>query len=153
MKTDSSFLRVIIPIFLLSLIVFTLAALDTSRGVYNDKTKTLLCVTVQDLDGLPVGGATVTVIETNQKFTTDKQGKTAFIPLKKTAPNGENWFTVTLTVKAEGFVDTVLFDCVVYDDASRMVAIRIYPFDGSPLPYVAYTETPPDAYIRRILTE
>ena len=150
MKNDSAFFRVIVPIFLICIIVATLFALDNSRGVYNDKNNTLLCVTVINLDGRPVENATVTIVETGQKFVTDKQGKTLLIPLSRNAVAQYEWFHVTLTIKAENYVDTILIDCAIYDDMTRYVTVKIYPMDGT-LPYVVYTESPPDDYIRKIL--
>jgi len=151
MKNDSAFFRVIVPILIISIIVATLAAVDNARGVYNDKNNTLLCVTVINLDGQAVEGATITIIETGQKFVTDKQGKTMPIPISRSVVAQYEWFHVTLTIKAKNFVDTIMINCAVYDDITRYLTVKIYPIDGSFLPYVVYTESPPDDYIRSIL--
>ncbi len=130
--------------------VVTLAVIDGTRGVYNNQNTTKMSVFVLDLSGRPVPQATITIIETGQKAVTDLQGKTQPIAIKRTEPKKYDWFCVTVTIQAENFVDTVLFGCVVYDNLTRVVTVRIYPVDGSPLPFVAYTEIPPDEYVRSL---
>lgn len=147
MTENRSLLNKILPLFIVLVIVVTLAAIDAARGVYNDQNTTKLTVFVTDLNGRPVAQATVTVIETGQKSVTDAQGRTQPIAIRRDSQKKYDWFCVTVTIRAENFVDTVIFDCVIYDNMTRYVTVRIYPVDSSPLPYVAYTEIPPEEFI------
>ena len=147
MAQKNGFYRIIIPLVLILVMGVTLAVIDGTRGVYNNGHATKMVVLVCDLSGRPVPEAVVTVVETGQKAVTDLMGKTQPIAIKRTEPKKYDWFCVTVTIQAENFVDTVLFGCVVYDNFTRTVSVRIYPLDGSPLPFVAYSEIPPEEYI------
>ena len=63
----------------------------------------------------------------------------------------EDWSTVTVVVSCEGFVTTVLFNCVVKDNQTRGdLTIRLFKLDQSELPYVAIVEVPPDDFIKNL---
>lgn len=117
------------------------------------RSKTCLRVTVVDLDGNPIHNAQVTV--NSQTFNTDNKGLSPAIEL-----NGltncyddaiEEWKTATVTVRKEGYVTAINFNCVVYVSQTRKLTVRLYDVDASELPYTSYVESPPDEYVKELL--
>lgn len=147
MKTSWNLKQSIISILIIFAIVAALFVIDEAHGVYSQTNDNQLKVYVTDLNNKPVQNATVVIHESNARFFTDNKGYTPTMEVKRLVSDEKNWFTVTVTVEAKGYVDTVLFDCVIYDKAQRVVQIRLYADDQSGLPFVAYTEIPPSNYI------
>ncbi len=139
--------QLIVPLSLILVIFVSLFVLDSTRGVYNVQSQTLLKVYVTDLDGRPLNNAKVKIVGGNEYFVTDIKGYTESMPIKRKDVNGLNWFQVDVTVQCEHYINTVLFNCVIYDNANRVVQIRMYKLDSSFLPFVAYSEIPPDSYV------
>ena len=114
-----------------------------------NKNLTALKLKVTDLDGNAVSKAQITLVECGSSFFTDNNGlsPTMEVQISKTALNvNEDWSTVTVVVSCEGFVTTVLFNCVVKDNQT----IRLFKLDQSELPYVAIVEVPPDDFIKNL---
>ncbi len=123
---------------------------DRSAG----KSITALKIKVTDLDGNAISKAQIKLVESGASFFTDNNGlsPTMEIQISKTALNvNESWSTVTVVVSREGFVTTVLFNCVVPDNQTRGdLTIRLFKLDQSELPYVAIVEVPPDDFIQSL---
>lgn len=119
-----------------------------------NKNLTALKLKVTDLDGNAVSKAQITLVECGSSFFTDNNGlsPTMEVQISKTALNvNEDWSTVTVVVSCEGFVTTVLFNCVVKDNQTRGdLTIRLFKLDQSELPYVAIVEVPPDDFIKNL---
>lgn len=115
--------------------------------------KTYLRVSVVDLNGLPVHNAQVTV--NSAQFNTDNKGLSPAIELAELTNSYDGaiteWGTVTVTVTNADYVPAMVFNCVVYAGQSRKLTVKIYPKDGSDLPYTIYVESPPDDYIKGLL--
>lgn len=138
---------------ILAMVLVVLAIVDSATDVKVGKSDTYLRVTVVDLDGKPVHNAQITVCDEN--FFTDNKGLSPSVQL--TSPTNfynkdiTEWYTVNVTVKKEGFVPAVVFNCVVYQNQMRKLTVKIYPKDGSNLPYVCYVESPPSDYVESII--
>ena len=137
----------------LSILAAVLTALTVADGVRNVSAtakSTSIKVTVVDLDGIAVHNAEVTV--EGKSFFTDNKGVSPSIDIETLSNCYDSavseWGTVTVQVAAEGFVPSFVFNCVVYRDDTRRLTVRLYPSDGSELPYVCYVESPPDDYVR-----
>lgn len=118
----------------------------------NDLTTSVqFCVT--DLGGIPIKNAVVTVKEDNIVNLTDEEGNTPqfLVAVAHNSINkNEDWFGVTVTVTAEGYVPMVIFNCIVYESKTRQVVVRLFDDDGT-LPYAAYVEIPTEEIIRKLL--
>lgn len=115
--------------------------------------KTDIRVTVVDLNGSPLHNAEVAV--NGQTFNTDNKGLSPAIELSNLVNSYdksiEEWKTVTVVVKKQGYVTAVAFNCVVYVNQTRKLTIKLYEADASDLPYVSYVESPPSDYVRQLL--
>ena len=110
-----------------------------------NKNLTALKIKVTDLDGNAVSKAQITLVECGSSFFTDNNGLSPALNVN------EDWSTVTVVVSCEGFVTTVLFNCVVKDNQTRGdLTIRLFKLDQSELPYVAIVEVPPDDFIKNL---
>ena len=131
-----------------------MAVVDRGNAeVKTAKTDTFVRVTVLDLDGMPVHNAQVTVF--GETFFTDNKGLSPTIQLAKLEnsfdANISQWHTVNIVIKKDGYVPTIMFNCVVYDRQTRKITVKIYPTDGSDLPYVCYVESPPDDFVKDLI--
>lgn len=146
---------VAIALSVLAAIVLILSAVDVTRTVSANGKELSLKVTVVDLDGVPVHNAVVKV--NDQTFFTDNKGNSPNFALLNVSncydASITEWGTVTVAVTKDGFVPAFVFNCVVYSDVPRKLTVKIYPADGSDLPYVCYVESPPDDYMRQIMQE
>lgn len=134
-----------------ALIALTIA--DSHKDVSVSNAGTDLVVVVLDLDGNPVVGATVTVL--GKTAQSGAKGVTQSIDCSS-ATNGvdgsaTDWLTANVTVKKSGFVPAIVFCCVLPKGQTRKLTVRMYPSDGSDLPYVCYVESPPDSYVKELL--
>ena len=139
--------QLIIPLTTILIVFISLFVVDSVRGVYNVKKDTLLSVYVTDLDGRPLKDAVVKVEGNDNKYLTNEKGYTQNIPVKRLNEKTKDFFNVYVTVQLDKYINTVLFGCVIYDNTNRVVQIRLYKDDDSYLPFVAYSEIPPDTYI------
>lgn len=115
--------------------------------------KTYLRVSVIDLDGTPVHNAQVTV--NSCSFNTDNKGLSPAIELDSLVNSYDSsitdWGTVTVTVTKADYAPAVVFNCVVYNGQTRKLTVKVYPVDGSDLPYVTYVESPPNEYVQGLI--
>lgn len=143
---------VAIALSALAAVIIALTAVDGARNVSASVKDTSLKVTVVDLDGLPVHNAEVKVGE--QSFFTDNKGSSPSVELAALTNSYDStvtdWGTVTVKVTKEGYVPTFVFNCVVYRNDTRRLTVKIYPVDGTDLPYVTYVESPPDEYLKSL---
>ena len=139
----------------LAAIILILTAVDGVKNVNQTLDDTYIKVTVVDLDGLPIHNANVSV--GGQSFFTDNKGVSPSIELSDLHNAYDNslsdWSTVTVKITKEGYVPTFVFNCIVFHCETRNLTVKIYPRDGSDLPYVNYVESPPEDYIRSLLKE
>ena len=151
----ATFKSVAVALSVLAAIVLVLTAADGARNVSAVTKDTYIKVTVVDIDGSPVHNAKVTIGE--QSFYTDNKGLSPLIALDDLSNcydrSVTDWGTVTVGIVKEGYAPAFAFNCVVYREDTRKLTVRIYPRDGSDLPYVSYVESPPDEYIRGLLGE
>lgn len=145
---------VAVALSVLAAIVLVLSVVDVADNVSTSGDDVLLKVTVVDLDGAPVHNAVVSV--DGQSFFTDNKGNSPSILLAAVTncydSSLSEWGTVTVSIQKEGYVPAIIFNCVVYSGNSRKLTVKIYPDDGSELPYVSYVESPPDDYVRQLLS-
>ncbi len=145
--------NLIISVVMLSMILVILSAVDAANHVgVTAEGQTKLRVQVLDLDGQAVHNAKVTVAETGASFNTDNKGMSPQIEVGELInsydKNISDWFCVTVKIEKDGFVDTVIFNCVLYSGQVRNLTVKTYKQDDSSLPYVCYVESPPDSYIK-----
>ena len=122
-----------------------------------DAPVTALQVTVKDLLGRAVEGATVTIAESGESFTTDSAGKTPVMtvpfletPLTKTVDGGFSFVTVVVT--RQGYVDYILYNCLVYRSRTRCgPSITLFTVTQTSSPFVSTVEVPPEDWTKEFL--
>lgn len=149
LKNVAAALTVLVVVIAVLLVVDNgIAAANVSAG------KTLLRVCVVDLDGNPVHNAQITV--EGATFNTDNKGLSPAVELKNLKncydETVTEWGTVTVCVEKTGYIPAIAFNCVAYSNQTRKLTVKIYPVDGSDLPYVSYVESPPDEYAKGLLS-
>lgn len=150
----ATFRNIAFALVILAAVLSVLAVVDrNNEQVQTTKSDTYVRLTVMDLDGNPVQNAQVTVC--GQTFFTDNKGLSPSIKITELENafdrNVTDWHTVDVVIKKEGYVPTVMFNCVVYHNQTRKISVKIYPADASDLPYVSYVENPPDEYVKEII--
>ena len=145
--------NVAIVVAILMMVVVVLTAIDKASDIGVSASKTAIKVTVVDLDNNPVHNAVVTV--DGKTFFCDNNGNSPLIELDNLTncydKNLTTWHTQTVVVTKDGFVPTVVLNCVVFDKETRKLTVKIYPNDQSNLPYVCYVETPPGDYLEGLV--
>jgi len=145
--------NVAIAIALLAMVVVVLSAIDKASDIGVSASKTAIKVTVVDLDNNPVHNAVVTIGE--KAFFCDNNGNSPVIELDTLTncydKDVTSWHTQTVIVTKDGFVPTVVLNCVVFDKETRKLTVKIYPMDQSNLPYVCYVETPPADFLEGLV--
>lgn len=139
---------------LLAMVIVVLTAIDRSVNTAVAIADTSIRVAVVDLNGATVHNAKVTVA--NGSFYTDDKGFSPSIEIEKLTNCYDGalteWGTVTVIVEKDGYAPAIVLNCVCYKGQTRKLTVKIYPADGSELPYVTYVESPPDEYIKTLLT-
>ncbi len=149
----ATFKSVAIALSVLAIVIVILTAVDGSITSDVSAKKTYIKVCVVDLEGNPVHNARVTVLKNT--FNTDNKGLSPSIEI--TAPSNcydadiTDWHTITVSVQKTDYVSAVVFNCIVYDGQTRKLTVKIYPADGSDLPYTVYVESPPDSFVKNVL--
>ncbi len=137
------------------MVMVVLTAVDTAREMNASANNTAIKVNVVDLDNLPVHNAKIKVGEL--VFYTDNNGNSPLIQLENLQNaynvNIDSWHTTTVVITKQGFVPTVVVNCIVFDKQSRKLTVKIYPQDQSELPYVCYVESPPDEYVQELISQ
>ena len=146
---------VAIALSILAMVVVILSAVDAANNVTVSATDTYIKVAVVDLNDAPVHNAKVTVGQ--KSFFTDNKGLSPSIQLTQYTNCYDSsiteWGTVTVIIEKDGYTPTFVFNCVVYDGQTRKLTVKAYPQDASELPYVSYVESPPDDYVKSLLTK
>ena len=150
MKTTFKNVAIVVVVLAMALVVLT--AIDKASDIGVSASKTAIKVTVVDLDNNPVHNAVVTI--GGNTFFCDNNGNSPVIQLQDLSncydKNISTWHTQTVVITKDGYVPTVVLNCVVFDKETRKLTVKIYPVDQSNLPYVCYVETPPSDYILQI---
>lgn len=151
MKASFKSVTLFLTVLLMTLSV--LVAIDSVASVETNTSDTYLRVTVMDLGGNPVHNAQVTV--DGATFLSDNKGLSPSILLTDLRnvydSSVTQWHTVNVIVKKDGYVPAVVLNCVVYQGQTRRLMVKIYPDDGSDLPYVCYVESPPHEYLEQLI--
>ena len=151
----ATFKSIAIALGLLAIVIVALAAFDGVASKRAVAGVTAVRVTVVDLDGVPIHNAKVTV--GSQSYFCDNKGRSPQIVPDKLVNSYDgsidDWYTVSVVVRADDYVPSVVFNCVVYVGQTRQLTVRMYTIDGSDLPVVTYVESPPDDYVSHILEE
>lgn len=145
--------NVAIAVSILMMVVVVLTAIDKASDIGVSASKTAIKVTVVDLDNNPVHNAVVKI--GSKTFFCDNNGNSPVIELDTLAncydKNITTWHTQTVIVTKDGFVPTVVLNCVVFNKETRKLTVKIYPMDQSNLPYVCYVETPPADFLEGLV--
>ena len=145
---------VAIALSILAMVIVILSAVDAANNVTVSATDTYVKVAVVDLNNTPVHNAKITV--GTQSFFTDNKGLSPSIELAEYSNCYDNaiteWGTVTVIIEKMGYTPTFVFNCVVYGGQTRNLTVKIFPQDSSELPYVSYVESPPDDYIKSLIS-
>ena len=145
---------VAVALAILIIVMGVLAAVDATNNVFVSVSNTYIKIAVVDLDGAPVHNAKVSVGEL--VFYTDNKGYSPSVELNTITNSYDSaitdWGTVTVVVEKDGFVPTFVFNCVVYIGQTRKLTVKAYTKDGSALPYVSYVESPPDDYLKGLIS-
>ena len=148
-------MRVTVKNFVVSLclmvgLLIFVGFLDDSMSVSANQQPSIRVI-VTDINDNVVHNAFVTVGNSGGFYTDDK-GYSPVIRIDNPVNCHDNsitdWYTATVTVRAEGYVDTVVVNCVLYSNETRVLTVRIYPKDSSDLPVVCYVESPPESYLK-----
>ncbi len=138
---------------LLAMVMVVLVAVDKANGITVAANNTHIKITVVDLNNNPVHNAKVTV--SGKSFYTDNNGYSPSIELQDLLNSYDadikEWGTVTVVVEKDGFVPSVVVNCVAYSGQTRKLTVKMYCIDESELPYVCYVESPPDDYLKTLL--
>ena len=144
--------NVVISLVILFMVFVILVAIDKANDVQVIANKTAIKVTVVDLNNNPVHNAIIAV--DGKKFFCDNNGNSPVIELENLSncydENLSTWYTKTVVITKDGYVPTVVLNCVVFSKETRKLTVKIYPIDESNLPYVCYVETPPSNYIEQL---
>lgn len=150
-KANFKNVAIVLSVLFVTLVFF--AVFDEVSAVNVSESVTYLRVTVVDLNDKPVHGAEIGVGDV--EFFTDNKGLSPTISLQFETNSYDSsiteWFTVNVIVTKAGYVPTVVVNCVVYDNQTRHLKVKVYPSDGSDLPYVCYVESPPSDYLKRLI--
>lgn len=118
-----------------------------------------LKVKITNLRGAALSDATVTVVESGKSYTTDQKGFTPVmqVPFTKTAltetVDGDFSF-VTLVVSKSGYIDYILYNCLVYKERMRDgPQITLFNTLESSAPYISTVEIPPDNWTKEFLNK
>ena len=145
---------VAIALSILAMVIVILSAVDVANDVTVAASDTYIKVAVVDLNDSPVHNAKITVGD--QSFFTDNKGLSPSIELARYTNCYDSaiteWGTVTVIIEKDGYAPTFVFNCVVYNGQTRKLTVKVYPQDSSELPYVSYVESPPDDYVKSLLT-
>lgn len=150
----ATFKSVAVALSFIAIMLLVLGVIDGRQNPTSAQPRTCIKVTVLDLDDQPVHNAEVTV--GGRSFFTDNKGASPAIELNELANSYDSsitdWGTVTVAVRKQSYTPAFVFNCVVFASDTRRLTVRLYPRDGSDLPYVSYVESPPDSYIRQLLS-
>ena len=145
---------VAIALSILAMVIVVLSAVDAANNVTVLATDTYVKVAVVDLNDAPVHNAKITIGQ--QSFFTDNKGFSPSMELTQIVNCYDSaiteWGTVTVIIEKDGYTPTFVFNCVVYAGQTRKLTVKVYPEDASELPYVSYVESPPDGYIKGLIT-
>lgn len=148
----ATFKNVAAALSVLAVIMVGLITVD-GLAVANVSAGTALRVCVVDLNNNPVHNAQVTV--NGATFYTDNKGLSPAIDIKNLTNCYDSaiteWGTVSVTVKCDGYVPSLVFNAVVYNAQTRKLTVKAYPRDDSDLPYTIFVESPPDSYVKGLL--
>lgn len=119
---------------------------------------TSLQITVKDLRGNTIEGATVTIVENGASCKTGADGKTPVIsvpfvdtPLTSEVDGGFSF--VTVVVSKQGYVDYILYNCLVYRDRTRNgPSITMFGVTETSSPFVSTVEVPPEEWTKEFLS-
>lgn len=143
-----------VTIFVLAIVVCSLSAVNVAVNNqtqnYQSTGTASLVVEVVDFNNQPIDNAIINVIDTNSTTTSGTDGTTPSIFLSQIPFLDKGWYGLTVTVKRSGYVDTVIYGCVILPNQTRTLKVRMYNDDGT-LPFVCYVECPPNDYIDKIL--
>ena len=149
----ATFKNVAFALTVLAMVIVVLTAVDTASSIDVNNADTFLRVTVVDLDDKPVHNAEISLC--GAVFFTDNKGLSPNIQLPKETNfyNTEitQWHTVNVVIKKDGYVPAVVLNCVVYDNQTRRLTVKLYQSDGSNLPYVCYVESPPSDFLQEMI--
>lgn len=141
--------NVAFSLVILSMVLVVLVAIDNAGDIKVSQKDTYLRVYVVDLDDKPVHNAQITIGKNS--FFTDNKGLSPTIQLSELTNSYDSsvtdWYTVNVVIKKEGYVPTVVFNCVVFDSQTRRLTVKVYQNDASALPYVCYVESPPSDFV------
>ena len=145
--------NVAIVVVALAMVLVVLSAIDKASDIGVSASKTAIKVTVVDLDNNPVHNAVVTI--NGSTFFCDNNGNSPAIEIENLHNSYDKsitaWHTQTVVITKDGYVPTIVLNCVVFDKETRKLTVKIYPIDESKLPYVCYVETPPSDYINQLV--
>ncbi|HEY8423586.1 MAG TPA: carboxypeptidase-like regulatory domain-containing protein [Clostridia bacterium] len=158
---DKSRINLVFNIFFCCLItcVATILIMNSvyNRPAFSQNEYGYLKIRVIDLvTREPVAGATVCIVESNQYYTTDKNGFTPTIQapyLKNT--NFDNvlerpWGDITILAYKEGYVDYLVFYIMLPKNATRHLTITLAPYSAGAEPYLLI-ESPDDEWAKEII--
>lgn len=149
----ATFKNVAIAIAVLAVATGVFAYVD-SVAVSANSAQTCLKVTVVDLEGNPLHDAQVKVGD--GIFYCDNKGRTAQIQpsilVNSYDSSIDSWYTAHVVVQKDGYVPSVVVNCVLSHGQTRQLTVRMYPLDGSELPFVIYVERPPSNFVKDLLS-
>ncbi|MEG1923439.1 MAG: hypothetical protein RR307_03175, partial [Clostridia bacterium] len=126
-----------------------------NKNTIAQEAKTYIMVKVVNLKNEAIVDAKVVVVETNKSYFTGADGISPQIALPF---NGKgSWDSVTLAIFKDGYVDYVLYNCIIYPQRTRIgPVIKMFDNDDGAPEMIVFTENPPDDItkdlIRRLRT-
>lgn len=151
----ANFKNIALSLAVLLVVIVLFSVLDSVLEVGVASVQTYLRVAVVDLNEQPVHDATISVC--NLKFLTDNKGLSPLIELPTVVNKYDSaitdWFAVNVVVIKDGYVPTVVTNCIVYCAETRRLTVKVFSNDGSDLPFVCYVESPPNDYLKSLIEQ
>ena len=137
-------------ISLFNLVLYAFKGRFVDNNSISKAVETALVVKVLDLSGNPIEDAAVFIVETERVYYTGADGATAEISVP--IESGDDWGTVTFAVIKDGFVEYILYNCVVYKNRTRNgPVVRLFECGENSPEITAFSENPPDGYSLQLI--
>ncbi len=154
-----SFLAVVVLVATIQLTAVAVQNKYKDTQLTDTKPVSSLRIQVVNLRGAPLANAKVTIVESGKTYSTDLKGYTPVMQvtfqetaLTKTVDG--NFSFVTVVVTRDGYVDYILYNCLIYKERMRSgPVITLFNTGESSAKYISTVEVPPDEWTQEFLNK
>lgn len=126
----------VVAVLILAACITALVPIMASAG----KESVNLTVKVLTMKGTPLPDAVIAIEGEDGTHKTSLNGTTDSIEIEY---KGNEYYAIKVFIFKSGYVDTVIYNCMLYKGKDRLLTIHMLVDDGT-LPFVALTEVPSD---------